>query len=121
MANQLNRRQFMRNSAAAAAALATGLAAAHKTHAGQSTKATSSKILNYNPDMEYRRCGKTGLMVSAVVLGGHWKRLVKIIGGKEAEGWMTEDIERTRLPEEPLRGRHPLHRTRHQLCRCLLP
>jgi predicted aldo/keto reductase-like oxidoreductase len=92
MANQLNRRQFMRNSAAAAAALATGLAAAHKAHAGQSTKATSSKILNYNPDMEYRRCGKTGLMVSAVALGGHWKRLVKIIGGQEAEGWMTEDI-----------------------------
>ena len=29
------------------------------------------KILNYNPNMEYRRQGKTGLMVSAVCLGGH--------------------------------------------------
>ena len=25
--------------------------------------------------MEYRRLGKTGLMVSAVCLGGHWKRV----------------------------------------------
>lgn len=29
------------------------------------------KILNYNQNMEYRRLGKTGLMVSAVCLGGH--------------------------------------------------
>lgn len=31
----------------------------------------TSKILNYNPNMEYRRQGKTGLMVSAICLGGH--------------------------------------------------
>lgn len=100
MANKLTRRQFirqtcgglMRDSAAAAAALATGLAATNKAHASQSANVSSSKILNYNPDMEYRRCGKTGLMISAIALGGHWKRLVKIIGGREAEGWMTEDI-----------------------------
>lgn len=30
-----------------------------------------AKILNYNPNMEYRRLGKTGLWVSAVSLGGH--------------------------------------------------
>jgi predicted aldo/keto reductase-like oxidoreductase len=105
MVNKLTRRQFMRDSAAAAAALATGLTAAGKVHAAdppprlasadteaRTTKSSTGKILNYNPDMEYRRCGKTGLMVSAVALGGHWKRLVKIIGGREAEGWMTEDI-----------------------------
>ena len=33
-------------------------------------------------------------MVSAVCLGGHWKRIVKVIGGSEPEGWMTEKIER---------------------------
>jgi predicted aldo/keto reductase-like oxidoreductase len=33
-------------------------------------------------------------MVSAVALGGHWKRVVKVIGGEEPEGWMTEDINR---------------------------
>ena len=31
----------------------------------------TAKILNYNPKMEYRRQGKTELMVSAVCLGGH--------------------------------------------------
>ncbi|MHC4433882.1 MAG: aldo/keto reductase, partial [Planctomycetota bacterium] len=31
----------------------------------------TSKILNYNPDMEYRRQGSTNLMFSAVCLGGH--------------------------------------------------
>jgi aryl-alcohol dehydrogenase-like predicted oxidoreductase len=44
--------------------------------------------------MEYRRCGKTGLMASAVALGGHWKRVIKIIGGKEPAGWMTTAIGR---------------------------
>ena len=29
--------------------------------------------------MEYRRLGKTGLWVSAVCLGGHWKRVDKVI------------------------------------------
>jgi len=99
MARKLNRRQFMRDSAAAAA-MATGLAAAQNVRAAGRTKLNTGKpapsrvegILNYNPDMEYRRCGRTGLMISAVALGGHWKRLVKIIGGQEAEGWMTEDI-----------------------------
>ncbi len=44
--------------------------------------------------MEYRRCGKTDLMISAICLGGHWKRLVNIIGGTEPQGWMTQDIDR---------------------------
>jgi aryl-alcohol dehydrogenase-like predicted oxidoreductase len=62
----------MRDSAIAAAGVAAGLGAI-----GQSSKAVggsivnTSKILNYNPNMEYRRQGKTNLMVSAVCLGGH--------------------------------------------------
>jgi len=31
--------------------------------------------------MEYRRCGKTNLMVSAVCLGGHWKRVNTVVPG----------------------------------------
>ena len=41
----------------------------------------TSKILNYNPDMEYRPCGKTGMMVSAVCMGGHWKRIDTVVDG----------------------------------------
>jgi aryl-alcohol dehydrogenase-like predicted oxidoreductase len=52
----------MRDSAAAAIALAGAV---------QAKDIDTSKILNYNPDMEYRRQGKTNLMVSAVCLGGH--------------------------------------------------
>jgi aryl-alcohol dehydrogenase-like predicted oxidoreductase len=33
-----------------------------------------TKTRSYNPNMEYRRLGRTGLMVSAVGIGGHVKR-----------------------------------------------
>jgi aryl-alcohol dehydrogenase-like predicted oxidoreductase len=67
--NKVTRRRFMRDSAMAAAGIAAGLGAV-----GQNTRAATvntPKILNYNPNMEYRRLGKTNLMVSAVCLGGH--------------------------------------------------
>jgi len=100
MDNRVTRRQFVRDTASTAAALAAGFTVASNlvgtkiVRAGNPEGADTSKILNYNPDMEYRRCGKTGLMVSAVCLGGHWKRLVNVIGGTEPGGWMTSDIDR---------------------------
>ncbi|UCG55647.1 MAG: aldo/keto reductase [Phycisphaerales bacterium] len=106
MADELTRREFVRTGAVAAAAVATGLTAGK---AAERSEANTSKILNYNPDMEYRRCGRTGLMVSAVALGGHWKRLVKVIGGSEPEGWMTTDI-----------GRNDFQKNRHEVVtRCI--
>jgi aryl-alcohol dehydrogenase-like predicted oxidoreductase len=33
------------------------------------------KTRSYNPNMEYRRLGRTNMMISAVSLGGHWKRI----------------------------------------------
>lgn len=66
---KVTRRRFMRDSAIAAAGVAVGLSAV-----GQNTEAAAvntSKILNYNQNMEYRRQGKTNLMISAVCLGGH--------------------------------------------------
>lgn len=64
---RVTRRKFMRDGAMVAAGVAVGLGA--KTAGGASVD--TSKILNYNPNMEYRRQGKTNLMVSAVCLGGH--------------------------------------------------
>ena len=62
---QVTRRKFMRDSAMVVASVAVGL----DTASGETLD--TSKILNYNPNMEYRRLGKTNLMVSAVCLGGH--------------------------------------------------
>jgi len=90
MNDKITRRQFIRDSAVTGAAIGAGISLSDSLGA-----VDSHKILNYNSDMEYRRCGRTGLMISAVCLGGHWKRLVKIIGGNEPEGWMTTDIDRS--------------------------
>ncbi len=66
--DNLTRRKFMRNGATAAAGLAAGLGAAgcESMQFGKAEKPRS-----YNPDMEYRRLGKTELSISAVCLGGH--------------------------------------------------
>jgi len=92
--NKVTRRKFVRDSAAAMAGIAAGLTATKTIRAGNPTSQDTSKILNYNPDMEYRRCGKTNLMVSAVSLGGHWKRVDRMIGGERVPGWMTMKIHR---------------------------
>jgi aryl-alcohol dehydrogenase-like predicted oxidoreductase len=57
----MNRREFL------GAAAATGASAP--------LAAQASKTRSYNPDMEYRRLGRTGLMFSAVSMGGHWKKI----------------------------------------------
>ncbi len=80
----VTRREFVRDGVAAAAGAAVGLTATLTVHAGNPEKADTSKILNYNPQMEYRRCGKTNLMVSAVCLGGHWKRVEVVARGQAA-------------------------------------
>jgi len=64
--DKLTRRQFIQDSAAAGDAIGAGIVLSNSTHAS-----STGKILNYNSDMEYRRCGRTGLMISAICLGGH--------------------------------------------------
>src|SRR3990172_8244856 len=68
---QLTRRQFVRDGGAAAAGLAVGVNAA-----GAEVGTTDvTKARSYNPQMKYRLLGKTGLWISQVCLGGHWKRV----------------------------------------------
>jgi len=66
----IDRRDFFRKSATAVGAgMLAGSALAAKPK-----QPPSWAILNYDERMEYRRLGKTGLWVSAISLGGHWKR-----------------------------------------------
>jgi len=74
---QLTRRDFMKD--VAAAGVAAGVAAKAAGAADEKTRTRS-----YNAEMEYRRLGKTGLWVSAVCLGGHWKRINQVIGSDKA-------------------------------------
>ena len=79
-ASKINRRDFVSGGALAAGALAGSIGQA------QTSRPSGNGILNYNENMEYRRLGKTGLMVSAVCLGGHWKRIETMIGGEPLSG-----------------------------------
>jgi len=74
--NDLNRRQFIRNGAVAAGAVAAGVGG--NFVAAATDTAAIKKTRSYNADMEYRRLGATGLWVSAVCLGGHWKRVGEV-------------------------------------------
>jgi aryl-alcohol dehydrogenase-like predicted oxidoreductase len=87
--NKLTRREFVCDSALTAAGVALGLTATKTVRAGNPEGEDTSKIVSYNPEMEYRRCGKTNMMISAVCLGGHWKRIDKVLPKKaDGQGWL---------------------------------
>jgi aryl-alcohol dehydrogenase-like predicted oxidoreductase len=74
---QVSRRTFLGDTVA----VATGIAAAGALSAQDSSRARAQqKIRSYNEKMEYRRLGRTNLMVSAISLGSHWKRLATVLG-----------------------------------------
>jgi predicted aldo/keto reductase-like oxidoreductase len=73
--SKMDRREFVRDAAVAAAGMAAGAANLGAAKPKETAAPARSTILSYNENMEYRRLGKTGLMVSAVCMGGHWKRL----------------------------------------------
>ncbi len=82
----LTRREFVRDSAVVAAGAAAGVASA--------APVDKSKIASYNEKMEYRPLGKTGLMISAVCLGGHWKRVNKLVPGVfQGRRWLSAKLD----------------------------
>ena len=89
--NDVTRRKFMRDGAMTAAGLAVGLGAGSKNVYAETSK---KKTRSYNSEMEYRRLGKTGLWVSAVCLGGHWKRVDKMVPGVfEGKAWLSAKLD----------------------------
>jgi len=92
-ADNLTRREFMSESAMTAAGLAVGLGAM-TAQTALADDAAVKKTRSYNPQMEYRPLGKTGLWVSAVCLGGHWKR-VDVVVPKVFEGgdWLSAGLD----------------------------
>ncbi len=71
---KLSRSAFIRTTSLATVGTIAGaraLAGKDLPSAKAAPPVDTSKILNYNENMEYRRQGKTDLMVSAVCLGGH--------------------------------------------------
>ena len=96
---EITRRRFVRDGSLAATALAAGLGNTRTIRAGEADAEEARKIRSFNEQMEYRRCGRTNFMVSAVALGGHWKRLTNVIGGDESAGWMTQQIGRADFQE----------------------
>jgi len=90
----LTRRDFVKTGAVAAAGMAAGIAPTRTVFAGNPTNEETKGILNYNEQMEYRRAGKTNLMVSAVCLGGHWKRVNTVVPDLfKGKGWLSADLE----------------------------
>ncbi len=68
----ISRREFFKDSSVMGAGMLLAAAGA-KSGEAKEVKVDTSKIVNYNPMMGYRRLGKTNLMISEVSLGGHWR------------------------------------------------
>lgn len=87
-ANDLTRRELMHTGAVAAAGLAVG--GARDVYA----ETDVTKTRSYNSEMKYRPLGKTGLMISSVCLGGHWKRVDKMLPGVfKSNSWLSADLD----------------------------
>ena len=84
MSERINRRNFLNKTMSVSAGALIGSVNGSATPAiAQQDLHEIRKTRSYNPNMEYRRLGKTGLWISVVCLGGHWKRIDKVIGTGE--------------------------------------
>ena len=65
----------MQTAAMAAAGTTLGAGVIEKAAGAELAAPDPTRTRSYNENMEYRRLGRTGLMVSAVSIGGHWKQM----------------------------------------------
>ena len=86
----VSRRQFVKGSAAAAAGATAGIVAASNPSQASAAPVPDEvkRTRSYNENMEYRRLGKTGLWLSAISIGGHWKKI--------KYGYGSEDFKKNR-------------------------
>lgn len=94
----LTRRKFIRNGAVTAAGVAAGLSAATAKGEAACCEAGAAdackKTRSYNPEMQYKPMGSTGEWVSKVCLGGHWKRVDKMVPGVFAsKAWLSAKLD----------------------------
>jgi len=84
----MDRRDFLKKAAVGAAAAATA------GRLGAAVPPKPDDVRSYNEEMEYRPLGDTGLWVSAVCMGGHWKRVDKMVPGVfETDKWLSAKLE----------------------------
>jgi len=99
--SSLSRRNLLGMTSKAAIAAAIGNEVLAKSNESSSTNSNTKnetrKIVNYNPKMGYRKLGKTGLMVSEISLGGHWKN-------RNAGGFWA-DFSNDRVPQDVAKNR----------------
>jgi aryl-alcohol dehydrogenase-like predicted oxidoreductase len=102
--DNLSRRAFLQNtSLVSAASIAAALTAGPNpsVRAADKTGPDTSKILNYNPNMGYRRLGKTGLILSEVGLGGHWRAPWR----EQSGGWWWGKFTNEQVPDDVAQNR----------------
>ena len=100
----LSRRNFLRDTSIAAAAtvaVAMSTKAEASAKKDKNKKFDTSKILNYNPKMGYRRLGKTNLIISEVSLGGHWRAPWR----DRSDGWWWGKFANEQVPEDVAKNR----------------
>jgi len=103
MENQrLSRRSFICDTSMLAAGTIVGALAGKGYAADKSGQPVdTSKILNYHPQMNYRRLGKTGLFISQIGLGGHWQAPWRDQSG----GWWWGKFVNEEVPDDVAKNR----------------
>jgi aryl-alcohol dehydrogenase-like predicted oxidoreductase len=91
---QTSRRAFVAQGALATTGMVAGVIG------GTAAEPARRQTLNFNEKMEYRRLGRTGLMVSAICLGGHWKRVGTMLSSPfQGPGYTELDFKNVENPE----------------------